>query len=228
MASANRIMIGAGAVFTETPFKGEDTVANPIPVLSAQFGPAYIEGLEAGLTLEPIKGPISPFASTFVAGRMTTARDRQDFSVDAGIRLGVRGELGELTAEYRHDITGEFDGGEFQLRYSYPIDMGSLRLIPSAQVNWLDQETADRMYGVTAAQRAKAIRKNRPIILPVAPITQAATNFGGSLSAVYALGGGVTLIGTMSGTHLDKSIYQSPAIDQRWECATVLAIAYSF
>lgn len=227
-AEDNRIMVGGGVLLTKSPFKGEGTLANPIPLVSAQFGPAYVDGLEAGFTFEPLDGPVSPFASAFVAGRMTPARDRQEFTADAGIRLGLRGAMGELSGEFRRDITGEFEGSEYQLRYAYPINMGDLTIIPSAQVNWLDKETANHMYGVTAAQRAKAISKKRKVILPVAPITESATNLGGALTATYSMGGGLTLIGVLSGTYLDKSIHESPAIDQKWESTAIIGVAYSF
>lgn len=221
-------MVGGGVLLMQSPFKGEGTLANPIPLISAEFGPVYLNGIEAGVQFAPIPGPISPFAAAFVAGRVQTGRDRRDFTVDAGVRVGIRGEIGELTGEYRHDITGEFSGGEFQLRYSYPITMGDFTLIPSAQVNWLDKDTANHMYGVTAANRARAISKKRKVILPVAPIVESATNVGGGLTATYSLGGGVTLIGLLTGTYLDKSIHKSPAIDQKWESSAVLGVTYSF
>lgn len=224
----NQIMVGAGMLFTESPFEGEGTLSNPIPLIRAQFGPAYVDALEAGLTYEPVPGPISPFISAFVAGRITPARDRQDFTVDAGIRVGISGELGELSAEYRRDITGEFEGEEFQLRYAYPFDLGALTLVPSAQVNWLNEKTANHMYGVTEAQRERAISKNREVILPVAPITEDATNIGASVTALYSVGGGVTLIGVLSGTYLDEAIHNSPAIYQKWESTAIVGIAYSF
>lgn len=224
----SQIIVGGGVLLTKSPFKGEETLANPIPIISAQFGPAYIDGLEAGVNFEPVPGPISPFVSAFVAGRMTAARDRQKFTADGGVRVGIKGEIGELSGEFRRDISGEFKGSEYQLRYAYPINMGDLTIIPSAQVNWLDKETANHMYGVTAAQRAKAIAKKRNVILPVAPITDKATNLGGSLTATYAMGGGVTLIGVLSGTYLDKSIHKSPAIDQKWESTAIIGVAYSF
>lgn len=226
--SGNEIMVGGGVLFTESPFEGEGTLSNPLPLVRAKFGPAYLDGLEAGVTFEAASGPITPYISAFVAGRITPARDRQEFTADAGIRVGISGELGDLSAEYRRDITGEFKGEEYQLTYAYPMNMGDFTLVPSAQINWLDQETANHMYGVTEGQRTKAIRKKREVILPVAPITDKATNLGGSITATYSMGSSVTLIGVLSGTYFDKSIHQSAAIDQKWESTAILGIAYSF
>ena len=46
--ASNQIMVGAGVLFTESPFEGEGTLSNPIPLIRAKFGPAYLDGLEAG------------------------------------------------------------------------------------------------------------------------------------------------------------------------------------
>lgn len=226
--AGDQIMVGGGVLLMKSPFVGEGTLANPIPLVQAQFGPAYIDGVEAGLIFEPLSSPVQPFAAGFVAARVTPGRDRQELTVDAGVRIGVRGAFGELSGEYRRDISGEFKGGEYQLRYAIPIHMGNFTLTPSAQVNWLDRKTADHMYGVTAAQRAKAIRKKRKVILPVAPISEKATNFGGALTGTYSLGGGLTLIGLLSGTYLDEAIHKSPALDQKWESTAILGVAYAF
>ena len=227
-AADKQFMVGVGVVQIQSPFKGEGTLVYPAPLISAKFGPAYIEGIEAGLKFQPIPGPISPFASAFVAGRMQTGRDRRDFTVDAGVRVSIGGKFGELTGEYRRDISGEFKGGEFQIRYAYPISMGDFTLTPSAQVNWLDKETANHMYGVTAAQRARAITKQRKVILPVAPILEKARNIGGVLTGTYSVGGGVTLIGVLNSTYLDKPIRNSAAIDKKWESSAILGVTYSF
>ncbi len=224
----NHISVGAGVLFLESPFKGENTLTYPLPLVSIKQGPLYFEALEAGATFDRQTGPVTPSVSAFVAGRTTAARDRQTFTVDAGVRVGLSGDFGELSGEYRRDITGKFNGGEFAVRYAYPINAGKLTLIPSAQINWLDRKTANHMYGVTAGQRAKAIAKNRSVILPVAPITEKAMNLGGSLTGVFAVNDRISLIAVMSGTYLDKSIYKSPAIDQKWESSAIVAVAYRF
>lgn len=224
----NHISIGVGALFVESPFEGEDTQVFPLPILSIKQGPLYLEGGEAGVGLDTPLGDVTPSAQLFVAARNTVARDRQKITADAGARLALSSSLGDLSAEYRHDITGTFDGGEFILRYQLPIDIGRVTITPAAQVNFLDRATANHMYGVTAKQHARAIRKGRDVILPVAPITDSAMNLGGDITATYRISDRLMMVGMLGGTYLDKAIYRSAAIDQKWEAQAVLGLIYNF
>lgn len=224
----NHVSVGIGAVAIESPFEGEDSRVLPLPMLSIQQGAFYLEGVEAGLELDTAGGGLNPSAQVFVAARSTVARDRQKFTADAGARFTLGSKLGDLSAEYRHDITGTFDGGEFILRYQLPIDLGRFSISPAAQVNFLDQATANHMYGVTAKQRARAIRKGRDVILPVAPITDSATNFGTDLTATYRISDRLTLIGIFANTYLDKAIRRSPAIDRKCESQAIVGVTYTF
>lgn len=224
----NHVSVGVGALMIESPFDGEDTQTFPLPMLSIKHGPLYLEGGEVGVELDAPIGDVSPSAQLFVAARNTVARDRQKITADAGARLALSSSLGDLSAEYRHDITGTFDGGEFILRYQLPINLGRFTISPAAQVNFLDRATANHMYGVTAKQRARAIRKGRDVILPVAPITDSAMNLGGDITATFQISERLTMIGVLGGTYLDKAIHRSAAIDQKWESQAILGLIYNF
>ncbi|HEV7340780.1 MAG TPA: MipA/OmpV family protein [Sphingopyxis sp.] len=224
----NHIRVGVGALMIEAPFKGEDTRIFPLPILSIKQGPLYLEGGEAGVALDaPIAG-FTPSLQLFVAARNTVARDRQKITADGGARIGLTSSLGTLSAAYRHDITGTFDGGEFILRYQVPIEMGRVTISPAAQISFLDRATANHMYGVTTKQRARAIRKGRDVILPVAPITDNAMNLGGDITATFQISDRLTMVGVLGGTYLDKTIHRSAAIDQKWESQAVVGLIYSF
>lgn len=224
----NHISVGVGALVIESPFSGEDSRVFPLPILSIKHGPLYLEGGEAGVALDAPLGDLIPSAQLFVAARNTVARDRHKITADAGGRLALSSSLGELSAEYRHDITGTFDGGEFILRYRLPINIGRVTISPAAQVNFLDRATANHMYGVTAKQRARAIRKGRDVILPVAPITDSAMNLGGDITTTFQISDRLTIVGVLGGTYLDKAIHRSAAIDQKWESQAVLGLIYNF
>lgn len=224
----NYVSVGIGAMSIESPFRGEDARVLPLPILSIKQGAFYFEGAETGVKLHASAGGLNPSVQAFVAARNTVARDRQTVTADAGARVTLGSKLGDLSAEYRHDITGTFDGGEFSLRYQLPINLGRFTITPAAQVDFLDQATANHMYGVTAKQRARAIRKGRDVILPVAPITDSATNFGTDLTATYRISDKLTLIGVFANTYLDKAIRRSPAIDRKCESQAIVGLTYSF
>lgn len=227
-SSDNYVSVGIGAMSIESPFSGENERVLPLPILSIKQGAFYFEGAETGLKLDTSVSGLTPSVQAFVAARNTVARDRQKFTADAGARLTLGSKLGDLSAEYRHDITGTFDGGEVILRYQLPINLGRFTIRPAAQVNFLDQATANHMYGVTAKQRARAIRKGRGVILPIAPITDSATNFGTDLTATYQISDKLTLIGVFANTYLDRSIRRSPAIDRKSESQAFVGLTYSF
>lgn len=171
---------------------------------------------------------VVPSVDLFVAARGTTGQDRQKITADVGARLSLSGDFGTVSGEFRCDVTGEFDGAEIIARYSYPISLGKLTIIPAVQGSWLDEKAANYMYGVTAEQQARMIAKNRTVILPVAPITDGAFNYGGEITASYQLNDRLTLIGTMGSTNLGKAIRNSSAVDKKFKSQTVLAVIYNF
>ncbi len=224
----NHIVIGAGALLRETPFNGSKSEALPLPLISIKQGAYYFEAAETGLRFEKGFDGIKPSIDLFIAARATTGQDREKITADGGARISVATDFGTLSGEYRRDITGKFKGSEIIGRYSYPISRGRFAITPAFQASWLDRRTANYMYGVTAAQRAKMIANRRSVILPVAPITGKALNLSGDISMSYQLNERIMLIGVLSNTYLDKRIRKSAAIDEKCESQAIFAVAYKF
>jgi MipA family protein len=224
----NHIAVGVGFLEQHTPFNSASTQISPMPLISIKQGAYYFEGAETGLHLEKDPGGITPSVDLFVAARSPRGQDREKLSVDAGVRISLDTKLGTLSGEFRHDATDKFNGSEIIGRYSYPVAIGRSTITPSVQASWLDQKAANYMYGVTAAQRARMISKKRRVILPVAPITDEALNLGGDISMAVRLTKRLTLIAVVGATYLDKSIYRSAAIDQKWEAQSGLGLTYKF
>lgn len=224
----NHIAVGVGALLQQSPFNAAEIQAFPLPMISIKQGAFYFETAEAGARLSENFGAVSPSVDLFLGARSPSGQDRAKLTADAGVRISLATELGTLSGEIRHDITGKFDGCEMILSYSYPISTGKLTITPSVKASWLDRKTANYMFGVTSAQRAKMISKNRRVILPVAPITEDAHNLGGDISMALQLSDRLMLVGVIGGTYLDKSIHRSPAIDQKWDAQAVMGISYRF
>lgn len=224
----DRIAIGLGFLDQYAPFNGAPSQTFMIPFLSVKQGAFFLEGLETGIQLDTNLGSVTPSLSLFVAARSPGGQDRQKITVDAGARLSLATKLGTISGEFRHDVTGTFDGSELIARYSYPIAAGRFTITPSVQASWLDRKAANYMYGITAAQRAKMITKQRRVVLPVAPITDDALNLGGDLAMSFRLNQRLTLIATAGATALDKSIHRSAAIEQKWEAQSAIGLTYRF
>ncbi|MEQ1549064.1 MAG: MipA/OmpV family protein [Chakrabartia sp.] len=224
----NHIAVGVGFLDQHSPFNSAPTQTSPIPFISIKQGVYYFEGAETGFHLDKDLGGIKPSLDLFVAARSPLGQDRRKLSLDAGARVSLDTKLGKLSGEFRHDVTDKFNGSEIIARYSYPVSTGRFTIIPAVQASWLDQKAANYMYGVTAVQRARMIRKERRVILPVAPITDEALNLGGDISMVVQLNKRLTLIAVVGGAYLDKSIHRSAAIDQKWEAQSGLGLTYKF
>lgn len=226
--SDNHVAIGAGALLQKAPFNRAKTEAFPLPLISIKQGVYYFEAAETGVHFEKNLDSITPSIDLFITARGTSGQDREKVTADAGARISLTTDFGTLSGEVRRDITGKFKGSEIIARYSYPISSGIFTITPALQASWLDRRTANYMYGVTAAQRAKMIANQRSVILPVASITEKALNLGGDMSMSIQLSERLMLIGVLSGAYLDKTIHQSPAIDKKWESQAIMGVAYKF
>ena len=224
----NHIAVGVGFMEQHTPFNSASTQTPPIPFISIKQGAFYFEGAETGIHLDKDLSGITPSLDLFVAARSPRGQDREKLSVDAGARISLETKFGVLSGEFRHDVTDKFNGSEIIARYSYPVSTGRFTIAPAVQASWLDRKAANYMYGVTAAQRARMIRKQRRTILPVAPITDEALNLGGDILMAVQLNKRLTLIAFVGATYLDKSIHISVAIDQKWEAQSGLGVTYKF
>lgn len=225
---ANHISIGIGVVDQHSPFNAAPTQTSPLPFISIRQGAYYFDGAETGLHFDHDLGGLTPSVDLFAAARSPRGQDREKLSVDAGARIALETGLGKLSGEFRHDISDTFDGSEFIARYSRPFSTGRFTITPAVQANWLDRKAANYMYGVTAAQRARMIRKQRSVILPVAPIVDDALNLGGDVTVAVRITDRLMLIAVVGGTWLDKSIARSAAIDQEWEAQSAMGLTYSF
>ncbi len=224
----NHVTVGVGFLDQHTPFNSASTQTLPIPFISIKQGAYYFEGAETGFHLATDMAGLTPSLDLFVAARSPLGQDRRKLSADVGARISLDTKLGKLSGEFRHDITDKFNGSEIIARYSYPVSSGRFTVIPAVQASWLDRKAANYMYGVTADQRARMIRKARRVILPVAPITDEALNLGGDITMAVQLNDRLTLIAVVGGAYLDKSIQRSAAIDQKWEAQSGLGLTYRF
>lgn len=224
----NHIAVGVAFIDQHTPFKGDSTQPLVIPVISIRQGAFYFEGAEMGVHLDTGLDEITPSLDLFVAARSPWGRDRTKVTADGGARLSLQTPLGVISGEFRHDLTDTFNGSEVIARYSYTWSAKRFSITPAVQASWLDRKAANYMYGITAAQRARMIRKGRSVVLPVAPITQDAVNLGGDLTMALQLNRRLTLNAIVGGSYLDKSIRRSAAVDQKWEAQSGVGLTYRF
>ncbi len=223
-------VIGAGVLVYQSPFRGEGTTVQPIPLISISKGDFYMESLEAG-----IKRPFAvdpdciPSVQFFVSARNLAGEDRDNLTMDAGVRLNVDTDYGKLSVDYRHDVSGEFDGGEWTARYEISGAVGPVQVSGGMQANWQEQATANHMYGVDANLRqAKIQRHPSNPTFAAYEIDRAATNLSVDMTLVMPVADRLVAIGYVSSSYLGESIRQNPWMKRDVETFGVIGLAYRF
>lgn len=228
-ASENHVIVGVGALAYRSPFKGEGTTTVPIPVLLARQGIFYVNGLEAGIRLEPSKdGPVRPALDIFGAARAIAGNDREKITGDVGARVSLASDYGTLSISYRRDATDTFNGGEAIARYDIEFPIGPVTVAPALQASWLDRKTSNHMYGITPRQQQKMIAKKRDVILPVYTVEKRSLNLGGDLTIKAELSDRIIAIGQLSGAYLGRSIRDNPGLRDEFEAQALIGLAYRF
>lgn len=228
-ANPDYLMLGAGAIVYRSPFEGEGTSVDPIPIILARRGAFYIRGLEAGVSYAPQWGrDYTPSFDLFIAGRAIAGESREEISGDIGVRASLDAPAGAFSIDYRQDLTGDFEGAEVTVRYEYTLTAGRLSITPGIQANWLDRETANHMYGVSAEQRQEMIDDGVDAILPVFLVRESGVNFGADVTVVMPVTENIIAIGSLGGTYLDSSIRENPGLREDFEAQAMFGLAFRF
>jgi len=225
----NHVVVGAGALIYRSPFKGEGSALVPVSVLSIRQGIFYVDGLEAGVRLEPLKdGPVRPSLDIFGAARAIAGNDREKITGDVGARLSLASDYGTLSVAYRRDATDTFNGGEAIARYDIEIAVGGFTVAPGLQASWLDRKTGNHMYGISPKQQQKMIAKKRDVILPVYTVDGKSVNLGGDITITAELSDRIVAIGYLGGAYLDRPIRDNPGLRDEFEAQALIGLAYRF
>ena len=228
-ANENHLLLGLGVLAYRSPFDGEGTSVFPIPIVSARWGDFYADGLEAGVSYSPTKwGDFSPSFDLFIAARAIAGENREEITGDVGARASLDTPAGAFSLSYRQDVTGDFDGSEVTARYEYDLSVGPFSITPGVQANWLDRETANHLYGITAEQRQDMIDDGADVILPVFVVREKSVNIGADVTVVMPITERFVAIAYLSGTYLDSPIRNNPGITEDFEAQAMLGVGYRF
>ena len=220
---------GLGLIY-QSPFGAEGTSYNGVPYIAYRGERFYLEGTELGYHLMPAAEGASVYTTVDViaAARMLPGSSRNKVTADAGLRLGLHGTFGSLTAGGLQDVTGTSDGQEVKVSYSYGFDHGDLNITPSVSAIWQSRKMANYMWGVTDAQHLKMIEDGKDAILPVYELQESVINYSASLMAMYRFSDNWSLIAFGSATYLDKAVRANPGITRDYDLMGGVGVAYSF
>lgn len=173
-----RWAVGMAGLFKDSPYAGEGTDAQPIPLLTYNGERFYFRGITAGWNLFSNESfEVSAIAKFRFdgfdvkdLGQAELARngidyqllEDRDFGLDAGIGMTWRGAVGEIELELLSDVTDASGGQEINLQYGYPLSWGKNMITPTIGATWLSKDMANYYYGTLDTEVARGVVNYKP------------------------------------------------------------------
>ena len=170
--------IGVGVVASDSPFAGEGTRTNPIPLILFEGERFFLRGITGGahlvqgesfgldaivaLRLDGVAADDLGAAELARNGIDRALLDDRDDSLDMGLVGAWRGAAGELEFTAKADVTGTSEGYELTARYGYAFAVGRGQLTPSISVSHLSKDMANYYYGTLDAEVARGVVDYKP------------------------------------------------------------------
>ena len=226
--------VGLGAMIKDSPYAGEGTDVQPIPLVSYEGERFYFRGISAGWRLiDADEFELSALAKLRFdgfkvddLGRGELARNGLDYRLledrDMGLDLGLgmtwKGRGGELELEFLADATATSKGQEVSLEYGYPIEVGRGQLTPTIGVTWQSEDLANYYYGTFDEEVARGVVVYKPGSATIPHVgVQYFRPFGANWS----------MIGFLRYSTLPDKISDSPLLESDTDDATSLFIGFA-
>ncbi len=217
--------IGAGTRAERSPYRGEGSRGDLLPVYLYEGRRMYLHAYRIGMKFEPAPDQrFDLFASHRFEGYSSerlpaslAGMARRDPGLDLGVAYRYRMGASTLSAEYLHDALDASRGSELRLGYDYDWRSGRFRLQPSVALAWRDAKLNNYYYGVRGAEAA-----------PGRPAYDAGAGLNGSLglTATYDFAANARVLASVNFTRLSKEIRGSPVVDDRTQISTMLGLMY--
>lgn len=228
-ALADTWSLGASALHTTSPYKGDDDRTIPFPIINYDGDSVYLQGLSAGYYLWKdaqnqlsLTAEYSPFGfkpSDNDYGFMKQL-DRRRGTAMAGLRYKYLANWGIVRATYLGDVLDYSNGFTADLAYLYPFNVGSLSLFPGIGALWASENQNDYYFGVNGDESRRS------------GLAQYSPGDGWSpyleLTAVYALNQNWNASLTARYTRLSDEIKDSPMINASSTTLIGVGITYRF
>ncbi|MEH6551977.1 MAG: MipA/OmpV family protein [Pseudomonadales bacterium] len=145
--------------------------------------------------------------------------NEREQSLDTGFGLGIKGNWGELRAEWVHDSLNVHQGQEVDLTYRYTWRFGKLMLSPFVSAIWQDENLTNYYYGVSLSE-----------VAPGRPYYQADDQqfMRIGLNTSYQLSERWWLYANVAWSELGDEAQNSPITDKQHTAAAMLGASYYF
>jgi outer membrane protein len=222
-------LIGAGALVSQSPYRGVDNKVSPLFSVVWDKGPFYVRGIEAGYKFYN-EAPLT--AKVIIAPRLMGYRasysdalsgmDDRLWSVDGGIGVDWALPYGkDMTLSFKavNDLLSRHDGRAGEATLSKKFKHRYLEVIPSLGVRVLSSELTDYYYGVEPSET----RADRSAYHP-----GHAVNYVGGIMLNSGFSRDWIVITRFGVEALDAKIRKSPLVDENLLLSAMLGLTRRF
>lgn len=160
-----RTSVGVAVVALKSPYAGYDTDTIPAPLISYEGRSFYFRGGAVGYRLvnqggTELSATLSPYMMRFKHRDTDNPQLRllsnRSLSGMAGLAWRHSADWGVVQASAEAEVTGHGGGVAADARYSYPLPVGKVRLIPGVGVNYASSKLNDYYFGVSQAEALRS------------------------------------------------------------------------
>ncbi|MCF6283377.1 MAG: MipA/OmpV family protein [Candidatus Polarisedimenticolaceae bacterium] len=224
-SASNTLSIGLGPYFQTQPYEGATTLVTPTPVVFYDNRVVYVRWTRVGLYLAggenwgySITAQPRPYGYSASDSDGLTGMAARESGWEAGFALAGKNQHGFAEVMLLSDITARSNGSLARLELGKIVNAGRWTLVPSFMAIYFDGAFNDYYYGVTVDEETAT----RPAYSAGQGLNYALQTF-----ANYQLTSELSLQGNLRVDYLNKTISDSPIVDNDWMVSAMLSLAYS-
>lgn len=224
-ASSNVLSIGLGPYVQTQPYEGVKRVITPTPVVFYDNRVVYVRWTRVGLYLAggenwgfSLTAQPRPYGYSASDSKKLDGMADRESGWEAGFAIAGKSKHGFAEGMILSDITARSEGTLLRLELGKIVSRGRLTLVPSFMTIYFDSKFNDYYYGVLPDE---------------ATVTRSAYQAGQGLNyavqtfANYELDKDWSLQGNLRLDYLNKTISDSPIVDNDWMVSGMISLAYS-
>jgi len=228
--------LGIGAVASDNAYAGRGVRFTPVPVVTYESPRLFFQGIEGGVhlfkgdwaKLDAVLGArldginAEDFGATELAqnGINRNLLSDRDDSLDAGFKLSLEGQYGEVQLDLLADVLDKSGGFEAKFQYGYPLRLTkNLKLTPYVGADFLSKDMTQYYYGILDEEIARGVISYKPDSAVIA---------GAGVRLQYLFAKRWLLLSDASYKSLPDDISNSPLIDSDSSARFLIAIIRSF
>lgn len=221
--------IGAGALVSPNPYKGDQNRVYPAPLLGYEGENFYLRGFNAGyylwndrvdkLSVTAYYSPLHfrPKDSNYDSMR---ALDHRHSTVMAGMSWVHNTDYGFLRTVLTGDILDNSNGITWDTAWLYRYSADRLTMMPGVGIVWDSKNQNDYYYGVSHKESRRSGLDAYDAGNSWSPYVELFVN--------YKLNADWNLFGMGRYMRLSKDVTDSPMVDSNWTGALLAGVNYSF